>query len=1485
MADTLDALRARVAALGPAQRDALRRQLAERGIDWERVAPPEPAVPLPEGPLPLGPSQQHFWVQQQLHPESSAYNIAFTWTMRGRLDRPALEQALQALVDRHEPLRTGFPAEAGVPCQQVAPACTFTLGRSRLDGAEALEAAAGAFAARPFDLATPPLMRAHLFTLGEAEHALTLCLHHIVADGWSRGVLMRELAALYTAFRAGEAPDLAPLATSYGALVRAAEARAGGAEIARQRRYWQDALAGLAPQELPADRPRGAGTDHRAATLLHPLPADLCAGLERFAAGQGASAFTVLLAAFKLLLHRETGATDLALGVPVAGRRGPEAEGLIGLFVNTLVLRAQVDPAEPFTAWLTRLRGRLADALEHQDIPFLRVVEALGLARDGGQNPFFQVMFQAQTGAYRAQNAETVALPGLEVSQALTPLAHAKFDLSVFVMDRGGALEVAFEYRTALFEPARIARLARQYEQILRAVIASPEAPLRALDHLGAEARAALRAVPQPPALPARSVPELLEAAAARAPEAVALEWEGGALTAAGLQAAAEALARHLAARPELSRPGARVAVCLPRGPGLVTALIAILKAGAVYVPVDPSHPEARRNHILADADVALVLAEAPVPGCERPHLDPRSLGPAPDAALPAPDAERPAYLLYTSGSTGAPKGAVIRHSGLVNQLAGFTERLGMGPGHRMLALTTIGFDISILEMLLPLAAGATVVMGREGLLLEPARLAELIGRARITHLQATPASWRLLLDAGWQGSAGLTALCGGEPLDPGLGHRLLALTGALWNLYGPTETTIWSSALRLGPEHLEPGGARVGGPLPGVGFHVLDAHLDPVPEGVPGELYITGIGLGDGYWRRPALTAATFLPDPFADAPGARLYRSGDIVSRRGETYAFHGRADHQVKLRGYRIETGEIEARIAAHPGIAQALVLLDREHERLVAWCRTEGAPERNKPTEGAPDKHSEGAHSETTEGAPHKPTEPTPPQPTGSAPSGLAEIAPVAPLPQTTAREDLLRGLRTALAEALPRYMVPSAFVLVERFALNTNGKIDRARLPQPAPPAAAGASRPAEGEAETCLLAIWRGVLGREDIGVEDNFFDLGGDSVTAMQIAARAGAQGLKLTPQQLFEHQSVAAQALVARPVEAEAPLPPSVWQAATPPPPPARALLPLAPLPEGVMAEALRRVTARHPALRLRRGAGGWLPGGTAPAPDTPTAGAEAWRAEVTGGPSPQLVVTARDGVLDAPSLARLAGEIAATARALAEGVEPEPSPAGDYPAWLRAPGPAPELAPGLSDEPVSAPGPAAPTETGLEAAAVLAAAKAFDAPPEALLATALLQVFAQWRPGESPRLDVLTSRAPGPGFGNFTRLVPLAPRLPQGAAPGKVAAVLRALEAGGAGQGIAPAGGFAVMAWEEDPAPCRLEGAAPPLPPGYALGLAARCAEGRLRLSWSHDPARLSAATLARLAARCTAALEALRPPAGTAAPDRKDRLLDQLRQRGG
>ncbi|TKT78148.1 non-ribosomal peptide synthetase [Aquamicrobium sp. LC103] len=1452
--DPIEALRSRVAVLGEEQRAALRRELERRGIDWSRVAPPE-ETHRPSR-LPLTPAQLHFWVQQQLKPESTAYLIAFSWRLRGTLDRDALQRSLQHIVDRHEPLRTSFAVTDGETWQNIQEKCDLPLGFTDLAAApERLAKEVQGAAASAFNLARAPLLRAHLFRLAERDHTLVICMHHIVADGWSRGIFMRELAACYRAFSAGRDPELPPLQRSYGDFVLKQHEWLAGAGYEAQKRFWRDKLSGLDALELPTDRPRGSAhaLSVTSGTALRTLPADLSQRVSALAGQLSATPFMVLLAAFKLLLHRYSGQSDLAVAVPVAGREDA-ASDVVGLFTNTLLLRTALDPALSFRGWLDRVRSTLADAFEHQEFPFPRVAEALDLGREASQNPLFQIMFQAQTAGYRQQNARTVDLgvADLEVTQEVLPLAETKFDLGWHIMEREDGLAVMVEYRTGLFDAARIERMIEHFEQLLRSVAGSPDGLLPTLDYMQPHERDALnlRGLGKNRPLPPLGVHQAISEIASGHADRTALVCEGRAWSYAELEQAAEALARHLLSVPGLERPGVRIAVSMPGKAYSVIAFLAILKMGAIYVPVDPKNPADRIAYILEDAEATVVLTRDPSFFPSHRCVDPTAFSDElPECALPASDPRRIAYILYTSGSTGRPKGVPIDHVGLLNQLCSLAREPGIAPGDRMLALTTPAFDISILEMLWPLSVGATVVMYDQDLLLAPRRLTDILDEHGITHLQATPASWRMLLDSGWVGRPGLIGLCGGEALDAQLAGRLVERIGSLWNVYGPTETTIWASALRVLPRHIEGGKVPIGGLLDNTQFHIFDGYLQPVPDGNPGELLIGGVGLSPGYWRRPALAAEKFVPNPSATTiAGERLYRTGDLVVRRpsGEL-EFIGRTDFQIKLRGYRIEIGEIESLLHEQAGVEQAIVVLDKPNERLVAYCLVDGSA------------------ASSDKGA-------------------------------------MRRELRRALAAKLPRYMVPAAFVLMDAFPLNPNGKVDRRKLPAPETPTSLKTPLAPRNDTEEILLGVWKQVLGRDDIGVEDNLFDLGGDSIGAIRIAAGARGRGLVLAPGQLFEHQTVAAQALIAEPPKRGTALEVSLWQrwragAADEP------WVVSFPLAAGGtrVAEALAFVARHHACLDGRFGGLKVLAkrlSGDAML-QWANEGFDAdhsWHALLMGAEGDaELALAVPPLLLDRQSLPRLAADVREVVARLSAGADPALQAMGDYRAWLEGGEPTPRSSTAADTGAAQA---AAMADGGAlifddaDTRRLLDAARDLETSAELVILTAVAHAVLEANGAEQAEVDLLTSSRFGLGnglrlaVGNFTRLVPLSVSASNGDVAARLAATAAMLSAQG-GQGVDPAAptrsdlAVAVsstdgsnLAWHSTPATA--------FPPGYALAAHAHVADDAIRIEWCHDPARFASAAVQQVSRACEAFLRSVEPR-GKSATARLDRLLSTLKQR--
>ena len=1030
-----------------------------------------PLVPAPrDNEIPLSFAQQRLWFLDRLMPGNPFYNLAGGVLLAGPLDVPALRRSLGEVVSRHETLRTGFTEVAGRPVQRIVPDLSLAIPVLDLSDLpfEEREAVvrriAGEQARAPFDLTRPGLLRVTLLRLAGGEHVLLWAIHHIVSDAWSNAVLMGEVAALY----AGQ--SLPGLPIQYADFAVWQREWLSGEALERQLAYWRERLAFAPAVELPTDRPRPPVQTFRGATHRETYGKPLLDGLTALARSRDASVFMALLAAFDVLLCRFTVQEDVVVGSPIANRTRPELERLIGFFVNTLVLRIDSAGDPLFTDLLDRVKEVSLGAFAHQDLPFEQLVEELQPRRDLSRNPLFQVMFNL----LNAPPPRLEVTGGLEMSALPAGEGASLFDLQAYVTETPEGLRIAWEHNTDLFDRATIERLSHSFETLLSGIVACPEARFWDLPLLSEEERGQLLVrwndtaapVPEPGTIHA-----LFEAQAERTPGAVALVFEGEALTYAELNARANRTAHHL--RAQGVGPEVLVALRLERSIPMVLAVLAVLKAGGAYVPLDPSLPAERLAWVLEDSGAALVLTEVEETG------DPSNPEP-----LAGPG--NLAYVLYTSGSTGRPKGVSVPHGAVANFLASVARRPGLIPEDAVLAVTTLSFDIAGYELLLPLAVGARIVLVTRETALDGERLAAVLSRQGVTRMQVTPATWRLLLGSGWSGDSRLMALSGGEALPRDLARELLPRAGSLWNFYGPTEATIWSS---VHPVTESEGPIPIGLPIANTAIHLLDRRLEPVPLGVPGELYIGGAGLARGYLGRPDLTAERFVPDPFAS--GERLYRTGDLARRlpSGEI-DFLGRADHQVKIRGFRVEPGEIEAVLAEDQAVRQAAVVLREDapgDPRLVAYVVREEAGD--------------------------------------------------------------LSRLRDLLARRLPAYMIPAAFVDLAALPLTPSGKVDRRALPAPGTDRA-DSRRPwvePSTDTERTLAGIWAGLLKLDRVGGEDDFFELGGHSLLATQVVARVrDAFGVELPLPAVFQETTLARlaarvdrEARERRPASAAPPLP----------------------------------------------------------------------------------------------------------------------------------------------------------------------------------------------------------------------------------------------------------------------------------------------------------------------------------------------------------
>ncbi|MEM7051549.1 MAG: amino acid adenylation domain-containing protein [Acidobacteriota bacterium] len=1055
-----------------------------RLLDLEAPAlPPLTRAGSRSADTPLSFAQERLWFLDRLAADRAVYNLPVPLRLRGALDRAALGRALSALAERHDPLRTVFPAQGGRPYRRVlAPAAVqpTVIDLSALPAAprdHESERVQRWRARAAFDLAAGPVFRASLIAHADDHHVALLELHHIAGDGWSLEILVRELAVLYGQETGAAEETLAPLPVTYGDFARWQRGWLAGEVLAEQTDYWRRRLAGAPPLlELPTDRPRPIQRCDQGARLPFALSEELSTGVEVLAKQLEATPFMVLLTALQVLLSRLSGQSDISIGTPVAGRRQPETEGLIGFFVNTLVLRAELAPEDSFAAAVAATRDTSLEAYGHQDLPFERLVQELSPQRSLSHAPLFQVMFALQNDA-----PVELSPAGMDWNIESLDVGTSKFDLMLsLVRDAAGGFRGRLEYSTELFDADTAERMARQLERLIASAVADPGQALSRLAWLDeAERRELLaRGAGERPPVPAgETLLSLLSDQVHRTPLATAvIDADGRELSFRELDQRAGRLAFEL--RQQRVGLESVVGVCLERSADLVVALLAVLKAGGAYLPLDPDYPAERLAAMLGDASAAALILGAevdlePLAAANLPRLRPHQSqkdGPVWDGAGSEIPPAAAAYVLFTSGSTGRPKGVTISHRAIVNHMRWMARALPLAPDDRVLQKTPFSFDASGWELWAPLIEGATLVMAAPGAHLDPAELVAAIDEHGITVLQAVPTLWRMLLaEPTFRQSASLRRLfAGGEafPDDLAAALRNAQPQAEIYNLYGPTEVTIDATCAAV-----DGSAVTLGRPIDHLHAYVLGGDLEPQPVGVPGELWLGGAGVGRGYRDRPAETAAAFRPHPFAGAPGGeRLYRTGDRVRwRRDGELEYLGRLDDQVKVRGFRIEPGEVEAALEAVDGVREAAVGVRQAaagDHRLVAWV----AP---------------------------------------------AEVSP--------------RGLRQALAAVLPDHLVPADYVTLDELPRTPSGKIDRRALPAPeADRDALGAAFVApRNPVEEIVAGIWADVLGREQIGVEDDFFELGGHSLLATQVVARVReALGCELSLRGLFTAPTVAAMA-----------------------------------------------------------------------------------------------------------------------------------------------------------------------------------------------------------------------------------------------------------------------------------------------------------------------------------------------------------------------
>ena len=1033
-------------------REDLSRDLAAP-IAEETIPPRDRSLPCP-----LSLNQRRLWFMSQATGGEPVYNEAEAVRLRGKLNVGVLEKALNAIIERRENLRTSIRMLDNEPVAFVHDRWRLEVKRmdlSSLTPAEREAQVARLLIEEPrlgYQLDAEPPIRATLLRLGPTEHVLILMMHHIICDWASMGNLWRDLSALYRAGLRGQSLELPALPIQHGDYAVWQQDLSRRGAFSEDLAYWVEKLRGApALIELPADRPRPAVYSYRGARRRFQIPASLTQALRECSRQEKVSLFTIFAAALNVLLYRYTGQDDILLGIPLSDRDRPELQTVIGFLLHTHVLRTRLSGDPRFRELLLRVQKDSLDLYVHRSPPFDQVVSAVEPPRNSSYSPLFQVMLNWRD---RDQLLSFIGLEELDVESLLAESRTAKFDLTVMLTDGDESIDLEIEYSTDLFDEARIERVVGQFNTVLEAAAANPDTRLSELPILtGGERKQLLvdwnRTEASYPA--DRCVHQLFEEQVELTPGATAVEFDGERLTYRELNERAGQLARYL--RHLGIGPETRVAVCVERSLEMVVALLGILKAGGAYVPLDPAYPRGRMAYMLRDSGAVLVLTETRLrEQFEADSLDARILcldadwepvsGSGNETPTSVGGPGNLAYVIYTSGSTGEPKGVEIRHRNLVNLLCAMAKELTFAEKDKLLAVTTISFDIAGLELFLPLISGGQVEVAPTSDLRDGFALRRRLERSGATVVQATPATWTMLIEAGWTGNRSLKVLCGGEAVTPTLAEGLLTRARDVWNVYGPTETTIWSSFDRLRAGHP----ITIGRPIANTRFYVVDAKGQPVPIGVPGELWIGGDGVARGYHRRPELTTDKFVADPFTSAH-TQLYKTGDVVRRLADgRIEWLERLDNQVKIRGFRIELGEIESVLAADAAVRQAAVLVQEDapgEKRLVAYLTAK---------EGRTPKDSE---------------------------------------------------LRDLLRKKLPEHMIPSAFVVLERFPLTPNRKVDRKALPRRDVRAldTGGFVAPAT-ETQKALSDIWRRALGLERLGLHDNFFELGGHSLLAVRVIA-----------------------------------------------------------------------------------------------------------------------------------------------------------------------------------------------------------------------------------------------------------------------------------------------------------------------------------------------------------------------------------------------
>jgi amino acid adenylation domain-containing protein len=1060
-----------------ARKTEIIRFLKEAAQASRLLPPPIARIPRDRN-LPLSFAQMRLWVLNQLEPETAAYNLQSKFILRGELNFPVFEQTLTEIVRRHEALRTYFEIDEGQPVQKIAAPEPFHVSffdLQTLSDAEWIQEAARVVAQdakQPFALSKSPLLRTTLLKRTPQDHLVLFNVHHIVFDEWSLGVFQHELTELYASFLVKEQSPLAPLPIQYADYAVWQRSWLQGEVLQTQLEYWKGKLGGSLPVlKLPTDRPRPNIQTHNGTTASLLLSADLTEKLNALSRREGVTLFITLMSAFQVLLMRYSGQEDLLVGTPVANRNRPEIEGLIGCFINTLVMRNDLSGDPSFLELMKRVQDTALGAYAHQEMPFEKLVQELNPERDLSRSPVLQVLF-----SFLNTRTEPVLFPGLQVTRIKAEGSEAKVDLSLYAIEVAEGISCTFEYNTDLFNAERIQRMLHHLRILAENLVRDPARRLSELEILTPAERQELVVDCNQTHLDfadRTTLHALFEQQAQRTPHAIAVQFEAEQLSYRALNERANQLAHHLQSLGV--KPDTLVGLFHERSLNMIVALLGILKAGAAYVPLDPSFPEDRLNYMVENSGMRALVTQASLDGllAARPQSVVRldsdwpqisRLPASTQVQLNAP-ADHLAYVLYTSGSTGKPKGVEIEHSAIVNLLLSMQREPGFTAADTLLAVTTLSFDIAGLELYLPLISGGRVVVASREDTHDPVRLMRRMEESRCTVMQATPTTWRALIRTGWNGAPTLKILCGGEAFPPDLAEQLKSRCGELWNMYGPTETTVWSTICEISAVN---GPVSIGKPIANTQVFVLDPHRNLQPVGVAGELYIGGAGVARGYLNRPDLTTERFVASPFK--PKERLYRTGDMARwlPNGKLECL-GRIDNQVKLRGFRIELDEVEAVLSRHPGVRQCVVSASDEitgDKKLVAYYEAKS----NKPID--------------------------------------------------------VDGLREHMKQSLPDYMIPTMWAALPALPLTPNGKIDRKALPrveQQQIDSSSDRVSPRTGTEKT-LAKIWEEVLGARNAGVHDDFFALGGHSLLAVNLVSESERIfGMRIPLQALFHSPTIA--------------------------------------------------------------------------------------------------------------------------------------------------------------------------------------------------------------------------------------------------------------------------------------------------------------------------------------------------------------------------